>query len=379
MMTRRERLMATLRGEQVDRPAVNFYEIGGFKCDPNDPDQYNVYNGPSWRPLIELANGKTDIVRFARPEKKFRYSELYDKFFKVEKWQKEDSKFTKTTLSVAGQIMTQLTRRDTNTDTIWVLEHLLKSPEDAIAFLQIPDEVFDEELDCSNMIKLEHELGDAGIIMVDIADPLCRAAELFSMEEYTIVAMTEPDLFSQLLQKFSRSVYANVDKLSKQLPDRLWRIYGPEYACKPYLPPHLFEEYVVQYTGPIVKMIQKTGGYARLHAHGNLRDVLPHIAAMGVDAIDPIEPAPQGDIELIEVCQKYGSDMVLFGNLEITDIENLEPDEFEPKVVQALEQGTSGQGRGFVLMPSAAPYGRTIKPSTMKNYETMVKLVESWS
>lgn len=37
-MTRRERLMATLRGEAVDRPAVNFYEVGGFMVDTEDPD-----------------------------------------------------------------------------------------------------------------------------------------------------------------------------------------------------------------------------------------------------------------------------------------------------------------------------------------------------
>jgi len=41
-MTRRERLMATLRGEPVDRPALNFYEIGGFQVDPSDPDQFNT-------------------------------------------------------------------------------------------------------------------------------------------------------------------------------------------------------------------------------------------------------------------------------------------------------------------------------------------------
>ncbi len=41
-VSRRERLMATLRGEPVDRPAVNFYEVGGFKVDPSDPDELNI-------------------------------------------------------------------------------------------------------------------------------------------------------------------------------------------------------------------------------------------------------------------------------------------------------------------------------------------------
>mgnify|MGYP000712381494 CR=1 FL=1 len=39
-----------------------------------------------------------------------------------------------------------------------------------------------------------------------------------------------------------------------------------------------------------------------------------------------------------------------------------------------LEEGTAGEGRGFVLMPSACPYGRHISADVMANYETMVRL-----
>ncbi|MCK4601622.1 MAG: hypothetical protein KAU28_04100, partial [Phycisphaerae bacterium] len=182
-----------------------------------------------------------------------------------------------------------------------------------------------------------------------------------------------------LLEKFAVQIHANTRKIVEEFPGRLWRIFGPEYASEPYLPPRLFEEYVVRYTGPMVKMIQKAGGYARIHSHGNIRNILPHIAAMGADGLDPIEPPPYGDIELREVREKYGRDMVLFGNIEVTDIENLPPEEFEPKAVQALREGTAGEGRGFVLMPSAAPCGRTMTANTMKNYETMVNLAENWA
>ena len=55
--------MATLRGQAPDRPAVNFYEIGGFEVDPSDPDEFNVYNTSSWQPLLQLAEECTDIIR----------------------------------------------------------------------------------------------------------------------------------------------------------------------------------------------------------------------------------------------------------------------------------------------------------------------------
>ena len=66
-MTPRERLMATLRGESVDRPPVSFYEIGGFQIDPSDPDPYNIYNAPDWQPLLKLAAEHTDLLRMMSP------------------------------------------------------------------------------------------------------------------------------------------------------------------------------------------------------------------------------------------------------------------------------------------------------------------------
>ena len=65
-MTRRERLMATLRGEPVDRPAVNLYEVGGFDVDPTDPGEFNVYNSPDWKPLLQLAEEQTDLISHAQ-------------------------------------------------------------------------------------------------------------------------------------------------------------------------------------------------------------------------------------------------------------------------------------------------------------------------
>jgi hypothetical protein len=69
----------------------------------------------------------------------------------------------------------------------------------------------------------------------------------------------------------------------------------------------------------------------------------------------------------------------LFGNLEVSDIENTEPSHFEKIVARSLRDGTAGEGKGFVLMPSSAPYGRTITAKTMANYETMVRLTHGFS
>ncbi len=381
MMTRRQRLMATLRGEPVDRPAVNFYEVGGFDVDPSDPDEFNVYSDPSWRPLLELTEQQTDLIRMRSPVKSRSHEVgadgLRDEFFETEDYIEGGCRCRRVTLTIAGRTMTSLTRRSPDVDTVWTVEHLLKDIDDLKAYLELPDEIFAEEIDVESLIEEDRKLGERGIVMVDTEDPICAAASLFSMADYTVVALTEQRLFHRLLDKLSRHIYARTEKTAVGFPGNLWRIYGPEYAAEPYLPPHLFAEYVVRYTGPMVETIQKHGGFARVHCHGRIRAVLDYIVEMGVAAIDPVEPPGQGDAELAQVRREYGDKLVLFGNIEYADIETTEPVEFERIVQKSLSDGTQGGGRGFVLMPSSAPISRKVTPRVLANYETMVRLASN--
>jgi uroporphyrinogen-III decarboxylase len=378
MVTRRERLMATLRGEPVDRPPVNFYEIGGWTPDPDDPDPFNVFQGPGWRELLQFAEAETDLIRMITPERTPAPDNPRDAFCEVRTTLEAGSRYTRETWRVGGRVLTSLTRRDRDVATTWTLEPLLKDAEDVRAYLELPDAVFSYEISVANLKAAEAALGDAGIVMVDTHDPLCAAAGLFSMEGYTVLALTEPALFHRLLQKLARPLYASVQYVAPAFPGHLWRVVGSEYASEPFLPPSLYEAYEVRYTRPIIDTIQRHGGYARLHSHGRLAHILPSIAGMGVDGLDPIEPPPQGDVELREVRRQYGGQMVLFGNIEASEIETLPPDLFERRVREALRQGTMGSGRGFVLMPSACPYGREINARVMANYRAMVRLAKAY-
>lgn len=378
-MTRRERLMATLRGEPVDRPAVNFYEIGGFEVDPSDPSPFNIYSAPDWKPLLELAEQETDLIRMCGPIRRPADPELVNRLRKTETTIENGSEFTRNTLRAGGRTLTSLHRRDPGVNTVWTLEHPLKSADDVEAYLRLPDEFFTRTIDVSPLEKRDRETGEAGIAMVDTGDPLCAAAGMFAMEDYTILAMTEPLLFHRLLEKLAVPLWRETEETASLFPGHLWRICGPEYASEPYLPPSLFSEFVCRYAEPMVRAIRKHGGFARIHCHGRLSHILPLIAGMGADGLDPIEPPPQGDVRLLDVRRDYGKQMALFGNIEASDIELLPPREFAVKAQTALEEGTAGEGRGFVLMPSASPYGRTLTPHTLENYRTLVRLASGWS
>jgi len=376
-MTRRERLMATLRGDPVDRPAVSFYEINGLTEKPDAPDPFNIYTHPSWRPLIDLARDHTDRIVMRGVAFDSISPNPLAGLTREQTTIAGESRITVCTIAAGNRTLTTRTRRDRDVNTIWTVEHLLKDADDLRAFLTLPAPAADGCVNPSGVLAAEAALEDSGIVMIDTPDPLCLAAALFDMGEYTVIAMSEPDLFRQLLKRFAATLLPKTEAVAKALPGRLWRICGPEYASPPYLPPALFREYVCTYVTPMVRSIQRYGGYARIHSHGNLRAILDDIVAMGADGLDPIEPPPQGDVELDYVRWKYGRNLVLFGNLEASDIENLPTPQFAEKIRRALDEGTSGTGRGFVLMPSACPYGRVLSSLAMRNYEKMVELAEA--
>jgi hypothetical protein len=369
--------MATLRGETVDRPPVSFYELNGIDEDPEADDPFNIYSDPSWQPLIELTRHKTDrivmrSVKMARTE-----PSPLDALTSTETFVDEEGRrFTRRTIQTGGHVLTSLTRRDPDINTIWTIEPLLKNLDDLRLWLSLPEKEEMGEPDISDVLSTEEMLGDTGIVMIDTPDPLCSAAELFAMADFTIIASTEKHLFRQLLDRFAAVLHPKTEAVARALPGRLWRIFGPEYASPPYLRPQLFRDYVVNYDTIMVQSIQAAGGFARIHVHGRLRDILDDIVATGCVALDPIEPPPQGDVELSYVRKKYGRQLVLFGNLEVSDIEMLPANQFESKVWQALREGTEGSGRGFVLMPSACPYGRKLSSLTLRNYEKIVEIIE---
>ncbi len=377
-MNRRERLMATLQGKPVDRPAVSFYELNGLDHrPPHDDDPFNIYSHPSWRPLLELAGAKTDQLVIRGAAFKDILPDPLNCLAKDEiRLDANGSRIITRTIVSGNRMLTMRTRRDPDIDTVWTTEHLLKDVCDLDAFLELPPFDAGEAVDATAVLNAEAALGDAGIVMIDIPDPLYLSAALFDMGQYTVIAMTEAERFRRLLERFWALLLPKIEAAAKLLPGRLWRIAGPEYAAPPYLRPALFREYVCAYVRRMVNVIHSTGGYARVHCHGKIKAILDDIADTGADAIDPIEPPPQGDVELAHVRRRYGKQLVLFGNLEIADIENMPTPQFGEKVKRALAEGTAGAGRGFVLMPSASPYGRVLPLLTTKNYEKIIEIID---
>ena len=375
-MTRRERLMATLRGEPVDRAPVSFYEIDGTQ-DRDDTDPFNIFSHPSWRPLLDIARDRSDRMAMCGPRFKDAPPDPAADRTSVETWIDEDgSRHTRTTVQAGGRTLTSHTRRDPDVWTVWTLEHLLEDADDLRAWLELPEQPPRRDPDAAPLLAYEKKMGEGGILSIDTGDPICDVAGAFDLGMFTVVATTEPELLHRALERAARQIVPEVEAFAAALPGRHWRICGPEYASPPYLRPELFREYVVRYDTPIVEAIRRHGGLPRLHCHGRLEAIFDGIVATGCMGTDPVEPPPQGDIKLARARERAGDGFVLFGNLEASDLETLPTDAFAEKIRTALRDGPDANGSAFVLMPSSCPYGRELSPLALRNYQKMIELAE---
>ena len=137
-MNRRERLMATLRGEVVDRPAVSFYEINGLDENPDNPDPYNIYNHPSWKPLIELARDYTDRIVIRDVPLVDIPEDPISELTQTRSWNDNGCTYIRKTIQAGKRALSQTTRRDPGVNTTWQVEHLLKDLDDLKAYLELP-------------------------------------------------------------------------------------------------------------------------------------------------------------------------------------------------------------------------------------------------
>jgi uroporphyrinogen decarboxylase len=256
-----------------------------------------------------------------------------------------------------------------NVHTTWVTEHWCKSTGDVDKALSVPYEPV--TYDASDRARIDAELGDNGIIMDGLADPLWMAADLMEFGAYTVWALSETDHFEKTVRIMHERSIENLRRNLDTNVSHLYRICGPEYATPPYLPPEMFDRFVTSYVTEMIDMLHAKGALARFHCHGRIGQVLDHIAATGTDAIDPCEAPPDGDIELEEVKIRIGDRVCICGNLQLKLLEHGSTKEVAAAVRACMH--AAKQNGGYIILPTAGPINTPLAPKTEQNYITFIE------
>lgn len=115
------------------------------------------------------------------------------------------------------------------------------------------------------------------------------------------------------------------------------------------LSPALFEKYVVPDIDAWGGIVHQAGKMLVHHACGHVRDLLPAIAREQIDAVESVSPPPTGNIEIWDAQQLLGGRVALIGGIEPVKLLTYNGDRFESYIREILDKI---EGRGYILANS---------------------------
>ena len=350
--------MTVLAGKVPDRVPINLYELND-----NGQNPWNMAE-PSYKKLMDVILTKTEWMPFWGPSVK---SATY-KPTSAKKYDAGAFHVTELTIPTPLGDLTTTTKYCDNIMTTWTTEPLIKSIDDVKKYLSLPSDI--ESVDASSHKTLNDYIGDRGVPLCDTPDPICALASLFEMGEFTMFVLEEPELAHEICEREFAKIMRILGDSLDQGAGPIYRIYGPEYATPPYLPPRAFREFVFPYIKEMATLMHSHGVYCRVHSHGNIAQVLDMIIEAGVDAIDPAEDRPDGDISMREIKEKHPN-LVIFGNMQLKYLEQESEEEIADRVKRMMDEAKAGGH--YVLLPTAAPINIPLASVTERNYIKMIE------
>jgi len=188
-----------------------------------------------------------------------------------------------------------LTRRNRRTEkTSAQIEFPFDSPGDAEKFFSIP---FDPlEPDISGFLEWKQRVGERGLVLVGCADGVCLPASWFSPEGFCLAWADAPDLVVELTRVAHERYLAFYEKAALKGVDA-FRIVGGEYVTV-QLGRAAVGRLLTPFDTELAAMMHRHGAVAYYHNHGPVMEFLDDLAGLGIDALDPMEMPPCGDVDL---------------------------------------------------------------------------------
>lgn len=361
MITSRERLLRCIRHQPIDRVPISTYDSIG-SLDENIWE----YKQESYSNLLKVIRERTDIMYTLLPEFIYKPNPMVE----IQSWDEGNSHYTRYVYHIKDRNFTELRRVDDGMNTTWTLKHLLEDISDIDMYLSIPYDP--PEINMERFFKEKEKLGEKGIMVTYLTDPICLAANLFDMGTFLMHAVTETEKVKYFLDAIhERQMYELRMILKHNVKDVIISICGPEYATPPYLSPDYFYDYVTCYLITMCREIKEAGAIPMIHCHGKIGKILDQFAMTEAELLDPMEPPPDGDIELAEIKRLYGKKFCLVGNIELRELEYSDKDRIDYLVRNAMEDAM--EGSGFILMPTACPINAPLSKKTEENYFQMIE------
>lgn len=359
-MTRRERLIRCYRHEEVDRPAV-YTRVGYPQNDPTYDGLKAYMNAHT-----ELKGGWSSSLLDSQPVV-VTTTEPYNADFtrRVEILETPKGPLRRTHLvSLKGQPGLHET-------------YFVNTPEDAERYLSLPIPTVGGDL--SPFARAEAGIGEAGLVETSLGhNPGGYVAEMCGSENFAMLSVTDREFLHRLCERRMTILLNRLRYLLKNGIGPFFGMAGEEYVVPPLHGPADFADFNVRYDRPILEAIHEAGGRVHVHCHGPLRAVFRQFVDLGVDVLHPIEPPPQGNLEIGEAKAMARGRVCLEGNIQINRMYEAAPDEIRAETARLIGAAFDDR-RGLIVSPSASPYIRGEGERCFPQYRAMVETVLGWT
>lgn len=346
-MTSRERLLAAMRFEKVDRTPVAPFGLG--KLAPDSPM------------AAELIAKVDPFIQSGVPG---------DIYYGADCHHEALTEGDVTTVIIKTPLGDLTQRTQVTPITSATIEFPVKTLQDAEKYLSI--EYVAPEVDASAFLKRKAEIGEQGLVLAGVPDAVVLPACLLSPEDFCLWWADHPELMTKLTNLFAARVNDWIDRLCKAGVDA-FRVIGGEYASV-QLGPAGFDALVVEQDRELIDIIHRHGGIAYYHNHGPVMRFLTRFREIGMDALDPMEAPPWGDADLRQARAVCGDRVAFVGNLD--DMEVMEKLPFHEIAPMAIERLEAAGHRGFILGGTASG---TYTEKAARNFIALVEVAESCS
>lgn len=367
-MTNRERLFRALQGEPVDQVPV-------WLLFPYHKTNYyvDVRNNPAYREVFEaskrhaiMLNRRNLVAPLFNPEVSDIGETVMEAGWRVER---------RTIRFRDIRLVSEIRQRGSGETEV---KRMLNSEEDLLAFCSLPVENDANRLHQSLEAQLPVYLKekdefprDYGAMMLDLGEPVSPLYHASNLQEYPVWSVTRNSevvgLLDRLMER-SRIIYDFC--LSRDLAD-VYFLVGSELAAPPMVGPDTFSRWIVPYSKELIAMVRRSGKKTIQHFHGRIKTLLPFFREMAPDGLHTIEAPPVGNCTLSEAFEETGNAITLIGNIQYEDMRSFSEERMRRTVREVLEEG---QGRRFILSPSAGPFLENLTDQMIRNYLILMEM-----
>lgn len=215
------------------------------------------------------------------------------------------------------------------------------------------------------------KVGNRGLVTTGILHPLGRLVRNATMEEVYIWFIEHRGLMHRFLEVTNDHVARVVSELMRGGIGPYFSVTAHEMLIPPWAGMKFFDEFVFPYDKQVNDVVHRNGGKLRIHCHGNAMNYLERFAEMGVDAIEPLEAPPMGDVDLAEAKRRVGDRTLLSGNIASPYFPLWSRQEVEEAVREAIR--VAAPGGGFTLRTT----GGTAGTNAFRSREQLGKIIEN--